>query len=642
MMHRPTHEILWQSLRGAVGAVALLLVIALGGCVTKENSRPANAAPLEYHGPQFLHGTIGSMALMRGMEPIIVSNFGFVAGLNGTGSAEIPPYLREEIINLMTKAGVKDPLVWLSDPNTTLVRVQGQVPFGAVKGDRFDLLVTAIDSQTTSLEGGRLFQTELAKGGANTAGMYRMRSAKGSGPLYLQPLAETQTDAAPQRRRAVVLAGGVCTAPRKIEIILRQPGWSRVRTVADRINERFPHENRTTRFFDTAIAETNQKIRINLPGRYRGRAEEFIHLIRHLFLERGETFQKMKAQALADMLVKDQEHRREVLLTWQAQGNLIVPVIRRYYNHPNLGVRLTAIEAGARLNDSAAAKPLKNLSLLDDPQYRFEVARILKFLPDHLVGNRTLLALLDDNEAAVRLRAYESLAEIDDPQIFRAPMGTPGSYKFLLEVVPARKPLIYVAHGQVPRIAVFSRSTRMQIPAIAGVWDNRLMFKQSQENGLINVFYQEPGQVSGTTSEIIPDVPELIVLMAEPRKGLDLSYSRVVDALNQLCAGGYIDAPIKIQQSTLAQEISQHEQRQLGQKRPETDSSDGWVNSSGQYLPLVLDKEAIRDLSLDFQKEENRSRRLEDLGAEPPDSPDLAPVPRPETSRPETGPLPEP
>ncbi len=573
----------------------LALGLGLWSCAPKAEQRAATPPPRPiFSGPDYLHGTIGSITRINGGEPELVSNYGLVAGLPGTGSADIPPYLRQRFLNEARRQGVRNPLQWLQRDDTALVRVRGLVPPGAVKGDRFDLLVEALpQTQTTSLAGGRLWTTDLAVGGANPRGLDRHPVAMGRGPIYVNPLApDPEETGMPERLQllGVVLSGGVVTVDRRLELVLNYPSWDMARIVADRINERFGHE-KASEFFNTAVPKNYQIIELNIPARYAGRAAELVELIQHLYYQRGQNFEIEKARELASVLVHDPEQAHHVMLAWHALGKRALPVIREYYQHANIQVRLTALESGARLEDKGAAAYLEPLAQSQDPVIRHRVAKIFSYLPSSVVGARVLGALVDDEDRAVRLRAYESMSAIGDSRIERFLFGNEHDFKFEMDLVPAKKPLIYVKHDGIPRIVIFNPRLSLRTPALARLWDNRLIMKADEPSSTLEVFYQPPGELKGKIYRIQPLIAEIAGFIAHkptvdyPAPGLDLNYSHVVDVLHKLVHAKLVDAELEIEESSLVAMVERYEQTQYGAMRPEASDAPAGIEV-GDFVPL--------------------------------------------------------
>ncbi|MCC6581796.1 MAG: hypothetical protein IT440_15295, partial [Phycisphaeraceae bacterium] len=81
-------------LRGLIGTmVAMGLAVAWFGCEARQPP-PAPPGPA-FTGPAYLQGTVGSMTKLRGYEPLLVSGYGLVVDLQGTGSADVPDFLRK-------------------------------------------------------------------------------------------------------------------------------------------------------------------------------------------------------------------------------------------------------------------------------------------------------------------------------------------------------------------------------------------------------------------------------------------------------------------------------------------------------------------------------------------------------------------
>ena len=561
------------------------------GCSKVHQPRVSPPGPT-YTGPAFLHGTIGSIARVRGYEPLLVSGYGLVVNLDQTGSAEVPAFLRQWLINEMRKRGVGSaslpgatisPAQMLASHQTAVVVVQGLIPPGATKGTRFDVLVSSLpQTQTTSLEGGRLWTVDLSIDGSNPSMRFGHKLAQASGPMYINPL-ESEIHPKTQlklQRQGVILSGGVATTHRETELVLNQPSWQRSRLVADRINERFPKAPQEAR--DTAIPIDDSYIKLNIPRRYHQHPDDLLELINHLFVQRGAGFEEAKSQQLADLLVAEPRYAPQIVRTWIAMGKTVLPTVRRYFHHPNIQISLAALEAGARLEDEAVIDPMMQLIPKVTPKRREQIAQFLMYLPRSLRGASILHSLLDDDDLAVRLAAYESLAAINDPMIHRRAIDgpDPDRFKFVLDVVPTKKPLVYIAQRRIPRLVVFSPTLGFRSPFLAKLWENRLMLRHTDSTNSITVFYQRPGQSEGFTYQIGKTVPELVYLLAHkptvlsPDNGFNFSYGQVVNVLYQLCHSGNIPSDVHLQINPIAAAIAQAQVDDQYQPRPETGAVD--------------------------------------------------------------------
>lgn len=566
-------------------------VLTAGGCTSTEDAPPEQDPGPTYTGPVYLRGTVGSLARVRGFQPLPVAGYGLVVNLRGTGSSEVPSGLQEFMLNHLRRIGVGQsdsplpntpPEEVLNSSNTAVVLVQGLIPPGASRGGRFDLLVTAADTQTTSLAGGSLWPVDLSIGGRNP-GVDTRRLARGEGPIYLDPLGKRSAEGGgiirgatrdqpdedrggyPETRegfarQAVVLAGGRVVENRNLELILNQASYRRARLIERRINERYPAAPDDKR--PTAVAQSDSRIRLHIPQRWQNKPGELLRLIEHLYLDRSSGFVPYQARSLANVLRERPEEVERITLAWRSLGPNAVPDLRDLYREENLSLRLAALRAGAFLNDERAGMVLGEMTNHRDPSVRVRVTQALLHLPRSLRVARTLAELLDDEHTDVRLAAYEAMAAINDPMIDRVPVGNQ-QLKFILDRVPSETPLIYVNAERRPRLAVFDPGIVFDQTMLTRLWDNRLMLRVEDPGDPLKVFYQKPGRVEGETYHLRPDLATLIFFLAHeptdrlPQPGLGMSYSEVVNIVHELCGRGVIDAPFEAQRNALATRVGQ-------------------------------------------------------------------------------------
>lgn len=553
----------WLFCAGTPAVAACLLV----ACTTTENPKAMPPLPT-YMGPGYLHGTVGSLTRVRRADdrPLLISGYGLVAQLRHTGSTSVPQRLSQFYMTMLRKRGDRDPhfkspRTVLSDDRFAAVKVEGLIPAGAMRGTRFDLLVTALEgTQTTSLEHGVLYTTELAIMGANPTGMFSRPQAEANGWIYVDPFSSQARKHGDQVLSALVIAGGRVTVDRQIKIILNRASYTRSGLIADRINERFPME--VVDRDPTANARNDTTIDLSIPRRFSRDPQRFLRLVNHLYLERTSGFEVRKAQQLGDLLLVHEGYAERISLAWQALGKRTLPVLRQYYRHAQWSVRFAAMEAGAVLDDERAADALATVAHSPDAGHRQRAAAILQHLPRSQTASRALYALLDDDQQSVRLAAYDSLSANGDAIVRRVPIGYRGKAKFLLDMVPAREPLIYVVQDEFPRIALFNIDTQVQAPSHARLWDNHFMIKASAPEAPVDVFFQPHGEQRGQTHQIAPTVANLILLMGhrpsaeQPHAGLDLSYGRVVNALYELTSQQTIPCRLVVRQTTLASAVA--------------------------------------------------------------------------------------
>ncbi len=594
MRSSPANTVL-HGLADAVGAPlwAILVAITLGGCAEPERSPYSRMySPRPFRGPAYLKGTVGGKAYIpqRDLMPAIVSGNGLVVGLEGTGSNVVPSYLRDRMIQRMKQGGLGSvryetqhlsPARVLADMDTAVVVVEGLIPPGAIRGTRFDLLVSTLPrTQVTSLAAGRLWQTDLSPQGSRITS-YERPQAFGAGPLYVNPFEATSPEQQASRQ-AVIIGGAVVTEDRMIELVLRQPSFVMARTIADRINERFAmvparyRDDPLADHSDVAVPKNDVSVEIHVPKRFRHDPMRLLKLIMHIYLEGGPDFEYEKAHELGKLLLAQPKYAGDVIPGWEALGRTALPVLRdKYYRHRRRYLSLAALEAGAKLGDLRAFGPLADLAADGDMVVRLRVADLLGYLGRHTQTPLVLRRLLDDENRQVRLAAYESLASLGRSFVKRTEFRDESGLKFILDLVPADKPMIYIGHSPVPRIAIFNPMLGFKNDSLITLWNDRLMLRRDGEHEM-RVWYRKRGTAGPQQPPLIkPAVANLIYLLAHdptvenPAPGFGFDFSGVAHMLYELQQSKHILAPLELQVNPLAQQLAQFRDQHLGGTRPD-------------------------------------------------------------------------
>src|SRR4051812_1058544 len=128
--------------------------------------------------PAYLKDSIFERCDLGNNGLLAVSGFGLVANLRGTGDTFAGTPVRNYILTTMIKRGFgsklkpeyqsMQPEDVLKDPRFAIVRVDGLLPPGARRYQRFDLYVSAMEgNNTSSLAHGDLYRSDLKLNGAN-------------------------------------------------------------------------------------------------------------------------------------------------------------------------------------------------------------------------------------------------------------------------------------------------------------------------------------------------------------------------------------------------------------------------------------------------------------------------------------------
>lgn len=608
--------------------LALSLALAhLGGCKSKNETKPRPADLALQDTPSVLRGTIGVEAVFRGSEPALVSGLGLVVGLNGTGGGPLPDRVagtmeREMALNGITKSldapgtplDRKSPRDLLRDPSVAVVLVQAAIPPAAPEGTRFDVYVEALNA--TSLEGGLLWRVDLRLGEASVFGAIQAhRIAQARGPVFINPFAEVEGKAFEVGlTRGRILNGGVVTNPMRVELVMDELSHARSAMIVSAINSRLPmgpgDEGPTAAGRQTAGRDTGPAIALRVPQRFRDNSREFINIVKHITVD--DSYPEQSARRYVEALKQDPTIAEDLSWCLEAIGPKALPFVRELYDYAEPVPRMAALRAGARLGDERAAKHLRDLAVSGGGTQRLEAIGLLARIDGGPTIDVTLRSLLSEKELITRVAAYEALARrAERLQIARfdayrsanpdselrqlspthvaelakaeLPPGTMQGVerravhdKFILDRVPEGDPLIYITQQGAPKIVIFGRSPSISRPAIASAWSDRLMLKSEIGEDTVRVRYQASEVTPAIEHELGHDLLDFVDFLTrksgpvDPRPGLDMSYSQVVGVLYALSAANATDSGFATERDRMKALILEANAERTPRDYPET------------------------------------------------------------------------
>lgn len=467
----------------SVLCLTLLTALVFVGCETQQtdyDNQGANEAANTFSGPKYLRGTIGSYGAFLNNQPRYVGGYGMVVDLNATGSNEVPGFMREWLVNEMLQNNLGSvafgterfgPERVMADLGSSVVAVEGLIPPGAVRGSKFDVLVTMIDQTSTSLAGGRLFwPTRLSITGLDRGLSYTEPQAAAYGELFVDPVSDNADQEPEFLRRAVVVNGGTVLESQRVQFVLNQPSYRISNAVAERINARF--ESTDADNLPTAVAKTDGLVEINVPKRFSGEPAKLLDLIEHLYLDPSPGFVKPQAEVLGKSLVENPGERSQTISqAWKGLGPNAVPVLRPYYQHENALVRQAALEAGAWLNDTQTIKQLSKQASTGEPDERIRAANALVAMTRSSEARQEVRKMLNDADSDVRLGAYEALALVRDPMIQRLSVTDGTTHKFYIDRVPSDHPTVFALQGRELSIVIFGEDIPLRQNVFARLGD---------------------------------------------------------------------------------------------------------------------------------------------------------------------------
>src|SRR5690349_15053688 len=359
---------------------ALVVAVGVGGCSSKPKVNQKIKIPPRYtmlpakKVPAIFKDTVYEKCDLINTEPFLVSGYGFVSNLSGTGDSSAPNAVREYMVKEMikhkwdsslTNLRTPTPEEAMRDPRNAIVQVDGFLPPGVRKGQRFDIQVSAIpDNATSSLAQGDLFQTELRIMGANPldpGGSVNV-FARAEGPIFVNPAyalkTDIETDPAARRslRMGLIMNGARSLEDRPLGLRLRQPSMRMSRYIEQRIDQRLQEIRPDV----IAAAQDEGIVHLYVPGGLNGDWEHFAGLVNFIYLNNTPEFAAVKARQLADEAVKPNAPLLEISYAWEGLGKNALPVLheRDLLSHANPDIAFAAARAAAYLGDSAAPQAL--------------------------------------------------------------------------------------------------------------------------------------------------------------------------------------------------------------------------------------------------------------------------------------------
>jgi hypothetical protein len=560
-----------------------LATVAVVGCSSEPKVDKKVQIPARYTAlpakkvPDVFKDTVYEKCDLINTEPFLVNGYGFVSNLDGTGSCEAPNAVRDYMVKEMMKhkwdsrlSGIRTPSPEeaMRDPRNAIVQVDGYLPPGVRKGQRFDIQVSALaDSATTSLAQGDLFQTELRIRGADPidpGGSVNV-FARAEGPVFVNPeyalKADLESDAGARRslRLGLIMNGARSLEDRPLGLRLRQPSNRTSRYIEQRIDQRLQEIRPDT----IAAAQDEGIVHVYVPAGLNGDWEHFAGLVNFLYLNNSPEFAAQKARQLADEAVKPGAPLQEISYAWEGLAKAALPVLREreLMTHANPDIAYAAARAAACLNDAAGQQALVNIARTAGHKFQVNAVRVLGTMPSSPSINEALRPLLDSDENLVRLETYRTLARNKDSAVFSTPVrGGPEKGGFTLDVVrSSAPPVIYATQRGEPRIAVLGTRVGVNMPITFITLDNRLSISSNDDARSVTVFYRPRIPESGVSRRYLgmadpvsvrsnPDIAEIIARLGgeggEGRKGstLDFNYAEILSILSVLTQNRQLSA----------------------------------------------------------------------------------------------------
>jgi hypothetical protein len=517
----------------AVISIAAVFAFSVGGCVS--GTRPVMRSTDQ------IGDTIGSLTEAFVVDAIAVEGYGVVGALSGTGSSECPPqlkeYLKQFILSRSSTADV-DVEKLLRGRDTAVVYLKGIMPASARQGHPFDVKIEALSgTQTSSLEGGWLYNSELKQSG--TFGVSTRRLAKVEGPVFI----DTVGTAAVDKRSGYVLGGGKVRDKYPVTLTLRRPDFMTARAISDIINSRFGGS--------TAHASSDGVVELSVPIEYAGQQERFVGIVQVTYLsssvELAEERTTLHAEGLAN---SENKYANELAL--EAMGFTSLGKLGVLLSSPNEEVRFRAARCILNLRGGAGLEVLRAMALDRRSKYRVEALEALSTGANRIDAAGVCRQLLQDPEFNIRLAAYKQLRKLDDITISQEVIGE----RFYLEQIAHSKTKeIYVSRKGIPRIVLFGapivcrdnifvQSANGEVTINAPSGQKHVTLMRKLRGSTDPVILRSSFNLSDIIRKLCEEPLEKKGILV--RAGLNVPYAQAIELIKQLCDTGAAPAALRL------------------------------------------------------------------------------------------------
>jgi hypothetical protein len=426
---------------------------------------------------------------------------------------------------------------YINRPDTAVVFVEGMMPAIASTGQYFDVVVTALPStQTTSLEDGWLFETELRIAGS--FGVTTRVLADVKGPIFINRIGSSGID----KRAGYILAGGKALEEYKVNLALNRPDFRLANNIRDRLNERFGP--------DVAGAPSSGQIELAVPARYNDRKQRFVALVGAMYLTRGPEIKSNRIAVFVRMLA-DSEDKYASEIALEAIGNECLDEISVLLTSPDERVRLHAARCMLNLGSDAGLMTLRRIAMDANSAYRLVALEAIAAAASRDDAAAISRMLLRDDDFGVRLAAYEQLRKLDDVAV----AGEQIARRFYLErITQTEKKAIYASRSGQPRIVLFGAPISCHGNIFVGSDDGEITINAPTDAEYVTIIRKHPKRPSVITQlKSSFEVGDIVKALCEDpvkegeqgRGGLGVSYADAIVLLKQMCDKGAVRAEFR-------------------------------------------------------------------------------------------------
>lgn len=512
----------------------LILCAAIVSCSPQQEQ-----SPVQTPDPS---STVGLLARISATGAIQVRGIGIVAGLSGTGSSECPANIRPElekyIWRQVPQKGSINPRAFIDSLDTAVVEVVATVPY--LSSQDFNVVVRPLSStQTTSLDGGYLYTTELKElsrlARIEQFTQYSKTIATASGPVYSNKLDPAD------KSEWYVLGGGKSLHTPFVRLTLNKPDFLAANAIRNRINERFGPK--------ICVPNSESECLLYFPPRYKNEKERFLKVVSSLLLTENDTIRGSYTTAAAERLVGD-NNKSEASNILEGIGKPAFDQLRPLLSHPDETVRFHAARCMLNIGSNEPVQCLRTIILNPASPYRVDAIRSIGLNASARDARPVLMSILSEDNMSLRLAAYEMLAEIDSPAVMRKVIG--GGDFTVDSVICGGPKMIYVYQQDKPRIVLFGSPIQCSKNLFVQSDDGTITINALPGDKYVSVARKHPGRPRvvgpiqssfdvGILLQTLGEMPE-VNQKTGLRPGLAVSYSEIVPLLRKMCSQNAIEA----------------------------------------------------------------------------------------------------
>ncbi len=483
--------------------------------------------------------TIGSLVEVFSPTVIPVEGYSVVGGLDGTGSAECPLQVRNYLQRyLLSKQQDLDIEKFITSKNTAVVIVQGLMPTGGEKKQRFDVKITALSgTQTTSIKGGWLYGVNLKSPGTFTITTRILADA--AGPVFINELGQENVNP----KTGYILGGARMLEEYKITLALRKPNFKISNAIRNRINELFGTE--------IANAVSESQIELKVPQKYKGQKQKFIEIVKATYLtESPKQTQQRISWFVRKMATEPDKKKSETAL--EAIGKKSTEKLSALLNSSNEQVRFHTARCMLNLGDDRGLDALREMTADKNSVHRMGAIEAVGAAAKKNDAVAMARNLLNDDNFNIVLAGYEQLRKLDDIAIEEEVIARSFS---LEQVVAGKHKTIFAARSQRPKIVLFGTPLYCRDDVFVQSPGGNITINAPQGQNYISIIRRHPTKptvIAQVKSSF--EISDLIrKLCEEPLKekqsgsgGLGVTYDDVIAILKQMCEKGAVQAEFEL------------------------------------------------------------------------------------------------